>query len=397
MNSNPRIIRVAVVSYHFTPDGAGRPNHVAQALRMMPFLHGVHLVASNYDHIRKSIAPADDMLRLPVRPYALNISFQRILSYFDFARQVHRARPVIEADLVYVCVPDYLAALAVLRSKRAAGYKVIVDVVDLWPEAFPLPPYVNGLVKGVFNAFLKPLRRYLFREADLILFQSRYFLQQFAANSRRSRFLPMCVTGKATMGKSQLRVPIIEEVRMLFLGSINSITDIESLSAMLRLLALRRKVSLCVVGGGVGLESLRQRLAGTTVNVIVRGITFDRGVREEEIARAHFGYNGYKTTTEVAVSYKALDYLQRGLPIINGTKGDLRDLVKSSHCGLNFEPDGLPALVEKILLLSGAEHQRMGENACRAFEENFSFAQFNATLEGYVKNIVGTGPEASHG
>lgn len=363
----------------------------------MSFLQEVHLVASNYDHFSKNTATADDMMRLPVRPYARNISFRRILSYFDFARQVRRARPVIDADLVYVCVPDYLAALAVLRSKRTTGCKVIVDVVDLWPEAFPLPPYVNGLVKGVFNVFLKPLRRYLFREADLILFQSRYFLQQFAADSQRSRFLPMCISGPATTGASRLRVPIVGEVRMLFLGSINSITDIESLVAMLRLLSLRRKVRLCVVGGGVGLESLQRRLAGTSVNVIVRGITFDRGVREEEMARAHFGYNGYKNTTEVAVSYKALDYLQRGLPIINGTKGDLRDLVKSSHCGLNFEPDAVPALVEKILLLSDAEHHRMGENACRAFEENFSYKQFHVTLEGYVKKTIGIGPEAPHG
>ena len=183
----------------------------------------------------------------------------------------------------------------------------------------------------------------------------------------------------------------MEEVRLLFLGSMNSITDIESLIGILCMLAERRKVCLSIVGGGLGLESLQRRLSGTAVRLVARGITFDRQVREEELARAHFGFNGYKKTTEVSVSYKALDYLQNGLPIINCTKVDLTNLVNDSGCGFNYEPNEIEALVEKILLLSVHDHQRMSENACRAFEGNYSYGQFRITLGDYIRDSLKKG------
>jgi glycosyltransferase involved in cell wall biosynthesis len=198
----------------------------------------------------------------------------------------------------------------------------------------------------------------------------------------------MCLFGKATPSLDGLRTSIREEIRILFLGSLNSITDTESLIAMLGLMTRQRKVCLSVLGGGHGLSKLEKRLASTTVRLIVRGITFDQRVREEELTQAHFGFNGYKETTEVSVSYKALDYLQNGLPVINCTKGDFTDLVRESGCGLNFEPRKIKETVERILSLSDYDHQKMCENARRAFEENYSYENFRATLVHYLEGLL---------
>jgi hypothetical protein len=160
---------------------------------------------------------------------------------------------------------------------------------------------------------------------------------------------------------------------------------------MLGLMTRQRKVCLSVLGGGHGLSKLEKRLASTTVRLIVRGITFDQRVREEELTQAHFGFNGYKETTEVSVSYKALDYLQHGLPMINCTKGDLAKITNDSHCGLNYEPGKIKETVERILSLSDYDHQKMCENARRAFEGNYSYEHFRATLAGYVESLLTSG------
>ena len=306
-------LRAVVVSYHLLANGIGRPHLVARALGEMAMIGPVSLVTRNFDHITKRTITTDEAVRVPVRPYATNISIGRVLSYLDFARQVNHVLQVAEADLVYICVPDYISALAILRQKRDRRFVVIVDIVDLWPEAFPLPKVINELFKDVFGFIFKPLRRWLFQKADLVLFQSRNFLKQFGKDSSRYGFLPMCLPRRPAVCGSQVRALIMEEIRLLFLGSINNITDTESLIAILCMLAERRKVCLCVVGGGLGMESFRRRLSNRLVHLITRGITFNRRVREEELTRAHFGFNGYKKTTDVSVSYKALDYLQHGL------------------------------------------------------------------------------------
>jgi hypothetical protein len=380
--------RVTVVSYHMTANGTSRPNYVTRAIKDMSFLGKVCMVASNYDHFTKSTVPTNGIVRLAVRPYTKNISLKRILSYFDFARQVNQTAEVMEADLVYVCVPDYFSALAVIHGKTRRRRMVIVDVVDLWPEAFPLSPLINRLLKSVFKIVFRPLRRHYFRKANLVLFQSRHFMKQFSKSDDNYRFLPMCLFGKATPSLDGLRTSIREEIRILFLGSLNSITDTESLIAMLGLMTRQRKVCLSVLGGGHGLSKLEKRLASTTVRLIVRGITFDQRVREEELTQAHFGFNGYKETTEVSVSYKALDYLQHGLPMINCTKGDLAKITNDSHCGLNYEPGKIKETVERILSLSDYDHQKMCENARRAFEGNYSYEHFRATLTGYVEGLL---------
>ena len=175
VNRDPSL-RAVVVSYHLLANGTGRPYFVVQALRKMAKIHHVSLIASNFDHIRKRTILTEEGERVPVRPYAKNISIGRVLSYFDFARQIPLLLDVRKADLVYVCVPDYISAFAILKNKRDRRFLVIVDVVDLWPEAFPLPKHINRLFKGVFGGIFKPLRQWLFQKADLVLFQSRYFL-----------------------------------------------------------------------------------------------------------------------------------------------------------------------------------------------------------------------------
>ena len=201
----------------------------------------------------------------------------------------------------------------------------------------------------------------------------------------------MCLSGKETTGIDGFRTSIREEIRILFLGSLNNITDTESLIAMLNLMAKFRKTCLSVVGGGDGLRKLEKRLVNTKVRLIVRGITFDQCVREEELTQAHFGFNGYKETTEVSVSYKALDYLKYGLPIINYTKGDLEELINDSYCGLNYEPREIKTTVEKMLSLSVSDHRKMCENARRAFEEKYSYDHFQATLACYVEGLLTSG------
>ena len=382
--------KTLIVSYHLAQQKIGRPWQVYKALKKLPVAGNIKIIGSNFDHIKK-VSITDQYFRLNVPSYTKNISLKRLCSYLVFARKLNKFVKVIKPKLVYTCVPDYIAAMLLLQKKTVIKTKIIIDFVDLWPEALPLPKLINILLKDIGGLFFRPVRRWLFRKADMMLFQSVHFLKQFGGGSSNYKFLPMCSSGKALLKIDAIRTTIKDEIRILFLGSLNNITDTESLISMLNLLARHRKVCLSVVGGGQGLKKLRQRLANTAVYLILRGFTFDQGVKKMEMAQAHFGFNGYKETTDVSVSYKALDYLQHGLPIINYTKGDLTNLLSDNDCGYNYQPGAVKTTVNKILSLTDCDHKKMCRNARRVFEENFSFARFRATLAGYVESLFPEG------
>lgn len=381
---------VCVVSYHCDESSNCRPKSVRRALLDMPSFREVTIASSNFDHICKRIIPdaANDIVRLPVRPYRENISVTRLLSYWDFARNLQSSALIANSGIVYVCVPDYISALAILRMKRSGCFRLIIDVVDLWPEALPLPPLFNGLMKGTIGVVIKKLRQRLFNGVDLVLVQSRYFLSKLGGDCGHYGFLPMCFSATGQRDYVWGGRSISKEIRILFLGSMNSITDWVSLVKILCLLAEKRKVYLSVVGGGNSLEQLRQRLQKTPVITTFHGITFDETVKDEELSLAHFGFNGYKRTTEVSVSYKSLEYLQHGLPLINSAKGDTFELVRNEKCGFNYDPNDLRIVANAILSLTDDGHSRMRQNALRAFDANFSYHGFCRTLAGHMGKLL---------
>jgi len=390
------MLRVLVVSYHY-PDGENsRPTLVRRVFAEMPGGIAVKAIASDFDHFSKRTMPSSvgGIIRLPVRPYRKNISTARLLSYADFAWRLRKHPAVAEADIIYVCVPCYLSALAVLFGRARRRQKVLVDVVDLWPEALPLPRIVNRLIKGTIGAGIKSLRRRIFGGADLLFFQSRYFLNKYGGNSVRHKFLPMCLSGASLAENVTRRSSLSKEVRILFLGSMNSITDMASLVQLLQLLAKQRKVCFSVIGGGNSLEWLKERLKATTVTATFHGITFDKRIKEEELSRAHFGFNGYKETTEVSVSYKSLEYLQHGIPLINSAKGDMIELVASEKCGLNYNAKDLQPVVNNIIAMSDADHAVMRQNALRTFDENFSYGHFSKILTTCIMDLLADGPQS---
>jgi glycosyltransferase involved in cell wall biosynthesis len=385
-------LRVCVVSYHFDEGFDARPNVARLAFAEMQSVAEVKVVAANFDHIRKLKLDGNtgSMLRVPVRPYSRNISANRLFSYWDFAKQVRNLPALSSADLVYTCVPDNFTAMEILRSRVGAFPKVIIDVVDLWPEAFPLPPIINYIAKRTIGTLLKVRRKRSFDAADLILFQSRYFLEKYGNSRARVGILPMCFRGSAQALATGTAPSLKDEIRILFLGSINSITDSRSIVEILSLLSAARRVHFSVIGGGSGAKWLQERLRAVPVSTNFYGITFDKAIKDNEFSQAHFGFNAYKKTTEVSVSYKSMEYLKHGIPLINCAKGDTFELVQNSGCGVNFDANQIQEVANRLLSLTDAEHAQMRRNTLWVAEEHYSYRRFAQTLTGFVEELAAT-------
>lgn len=372
---------IVVVSYHYDDVVVGRPHFWRRALVAIPSGANVTTVASDFDHIRKKklTSMCSNVVRLPVRRYDKNLSFARVLSYWDFACCILRGSVLERASVVVVCVPDYISALAVLLWSRRRSCVVLIDVVDLWPEALPLPVKWNLLFKKTIGRIISCFRACMFAPSSLIFFQSEYFIGLYGSPSNKHRLLRMCCDPLA-LEPIRLAPPLAEKLCLVFLGSINSVTDTELIVGLLRALAAVRKIRLAVIGGGNSLVRLQEKLQSIAVETVFYGINFDPDVKSTELAGAHFGLNLYRSTTAVAVSYKSMEYLQYGLPLLNSAQGDTSLLVEREGCGFNCNANAIDSTLTSLISLTDEGHAALRANANRVFNTYFSFASFEKTV-----------------
>ena len=82
------------------------------------------------------------------------------------------------------------------------------------------------------------------------------------------------------------------------------------------------------------------------------GFSFDKILIKKVFPKCWFGFNGYKQSTEIALSYKSVDYLSYGVPLLNSAKEDTNRLVTSEKIGFNFNENNLESLIIKLSTIS---------------------------------------------
>ena len=111
--------------------------------------HDVLLITSNFRHYDKSFrrpehAEAASKGRLKVKlmnesGYSKNVSLARLKSHDvfvkDFGQWLQSCRPG-EQDVVFSAYPLIATNLLLGKHKARLGYKLIIDVQDVWPESF---------------------------------------------------------------------------------------------------------------------------------------------------------------------------------------------------------------------------------------------------------------------
>lgn len=182
--------------------------------------------------------------------------------------------------------------------------------------------------------------------------------------------------------------PLNTELRFLLLGSINNIFDMEKCLNLFKGLSTNATstIVLEIIGLGESLEILMTRLKAEAPSVVVvnHGAIFDRKQKDAILSRMHFGLNLYKNTTAIGVSYKSIEYMAHGIPLINSAQGDLFDLINESSMGFNII-DNLDHGIDKLKNLDNSQYQSMRKAAFTMYQKSFSKESFEKNLLSYLE------------
>lgn len=331
----------------------------------------VRVITSDWRHFHKAVRTEcpDGYEMIHAKPYTKNLSVQRLMSHHDFAQDAIKRVEELRPDLLWVLVPpNSLAKRAAAYKKNHPDTKLVLDLIDMWPETMPisrfktLPPF----------SFWRKLRDDYVGQADAVVTECGLYHTLLRGKCSPEKLHTLYLARKCMPSRSAPELPK-DRTALCYLGSINNIIDIPCIARIIG--TIEGDVELHIIGDGEKRQELIDAASGAGANVVFHGKVYDPAEKQKILDRCHFGLNIMKESVFVGLTMKSMDYFECGLPIINNIRGDTWDFVTEKKIGVNYE--NAESLSGRAL--SDAQANRPAVRAF--FEENFSEQSFDAAVQ----------------
>lgn len=359
----------------------GRFQHLADKLTER---HNVEIITSDFCHEKKQhyIRPYPSENRkltiLHEIGYKKNISIKRILAHALWGRNVanylkKRKKP----DVIYCAIPTLTAAYLAGRICCKRKIKFIIDIQDLWPEAFMMLLKKNILNDLIFLP-VTILSNAIYKQADGICAVSDTYGQRALKVNRKCKRETTVYLGTelSLFNKSSLQEPIlkknINEIWIGYCGTLGSSYDLTCVIDALHIIN-DKKIKFIVMGDGPREKEFRDYAKKKKVNVIFTGRIKHEQVRGL-LSICDIAVNPITHNAAQSIINKHADYAAAGLPVISTQESEeYQSLVVKYNMGWNCKNNDPQDVANKMKVLIKDEELRikMGRNARRCAEENF--------------------------
>lgn len=332
-------------------------------------------ITSNFNHGKKEFYKIDreDTIQINTLDYKKNFSFKRLLSHFLFSKKAIKRVEKIKPDILYIMLPPNSLAYFASKFKKKYNAKLIFDIYDLWPETFPSKKY-KRILSIPFAAWRK-LRDKNLKYADVVVTECNLFRDKIINYVGEAKTVTLYPLKMTEIKKNNNIKATNNELNICYLGSINNIIDIDSISDLLGKVNKLRSVTVHIIGDGEQRERFIKSLEAKEISVLFYGPIYDDIKKQEIFDKCVLGINMMKDTVCVGLTLKSIDYLNGGLPLLNNIKADTYDLVRKHHIGLNVEKN-IDGCVERIVNLSENKVAQMKLNTRKVYGDFFSKDNF---------------------
>ncbi len=361
--------------------------------------HDVELVTSSFRHSVKEqrTEPGDSwpfaVTFLHEPGYPRNICLQRFRSHRSWGRNVlaylqKRKKP----DVICCAVPSLTGPRRVAKYCEAQGIRFVIDVQDLWPEAFRMAldiPVISSLAFAPFTG----LANGIYRRADAVCAVSESYRERALRVNRKTTagcavFLGADVAAFDRYAAEHPTERKDGEILLGYAGTMGTSYDLPVVFDAMRRLN-RPELRLAAVGDGPLMQAFRKQAEGLNV-------TFTGRLPYEEMCgvlkSCDIVVNPIVGTSAATIINKHGDYAASGKPVLNTQNSDeYRALVEEYRMGFNCRNGDAADLAEKLekLMDDPGLREEMGRNARRCAKEKFDRARTYRKLTEVILNGSG--------
>ena len=350
--------------------------------------YDVELVTSSFSHGDKRQRDdktneynLDYKISLIYEPgYKKNVSLKRFYSHYIFAKNVEKHLGTIEKpDVIYCAVPSLDVAKVAAKYAENNDIKFIIDIQDLWPEAFKMV-FKVPVISDILFYPMKKCADYIYSRADSIVAVSKTYANRAAVVNKKfekkiSVFLGTDLDFFDESHKKFEIVPFDDVVRVAYIGTLGHSYDIKCVIDSIKILNEKglKNILFVVMGDGPLKESFEAYGKEKDVNCEFTG----RMAYEEMVGKlcsCDIAVNSITKGAAQSIINKVGDYAASSLPVVNNQESkEYRKLVEDYQIGFNVENSNPEEMAEKIEILYKDKELResLGKNNRKLAEEKF--------------------------
>ena len=316
--------------------------------------------------------------------YKKNVSLRRFYSHHIFAKNVEKHLGNIERpDVIYCAVPSLAVAKVAAKYAENNDINFIIDIQDLWPEAFKMVFNIPVISDIIFYP-MKKTADYIYSKANSIVAVSKTYANRAAIvnknfDKKLSVFLGTDLEYFDEAHKKFEIVPFDDVVRVAYIGTLGHSYDIKCVIDSIKILNDKgiKNILFVVMGNGQMKEEFEAYGKEQKVNCDFTGrLAYDEMIGR--LCACQIAVNPIRKGSAGSIINKVGDYAAAGLPVVNTQESkEYRKLVEDYQIGFNVENGNAIELAEKLELLYKDEslRKRLGKNNRRLAEEKFDRAR----------------------
>lgn len=293
--------------------------------------YNVKVITTNFSHIKKAKrnnVPAG-YIAVDTKPYNKNLSIKRMESHAQFSKDAFALVEQETPDLIWLMAPaNSLIKEARKYKKKYPATKLIIDIIDMWPESLPI-----NVSRKIFPLNIwKNIRKNNINCANAVVTECEFYQEILKKEYKKNIYtIRWARDRKADTIKGKLEK---EKLSLCYIGSINNIISTQIMNEVINNADM--PIVLHVIGEGENRYNF-VNLAQRVCEVIYHGPIRDEKIKSQIFSQCHAGINIYRNNLYIGLTVKCIDYFEHGLPIINNIKGDTWNMVNKYNVGINID------------------------------------------------------------
>lgn len=378
-------------------------NRFLYLAKLLSKRHSVELITSSFSHGEKKQRCAAEIVDLPFKVtlvdepgYSKNISPQRFFSHQTWGANVlEYLRSRKKPDLIYCAIPSLTAPAKVGEYCKEIGCRFVLDVQDLWPEAFAMVFSVPIISSLAFIPF-KNLADKAYSSADAIIAVSETYMRRASlANSKAAikkivylgTDLPEFDSYVSTGGDACNHGAIT----LAYCGTLGNSYDLDLAIDAVRIAQDRtgRRIRFLVMGSGPYEAQFKEHASETGIDCRFTG-RLPYGDMCRLLSASDIAINPIKKGSAGSIINKHADYAAAGVPVINTQESpEYRNLVECYSMGVNCSCGSVEETAKALSLLVNNDDLRikMGVNSRKCAEELFDRSRTYRELAELLETI----------
>lgn len=340
------------------PNEPGANRFIALA-KILNAKYNVTLVTSKFCHILKShrdeIKSLGDInvVLLDEPGYRVNVGLGRLKSHHEFCKNFEKFMLSTsgEYSVVYSAYPLIRTNYILGKLKERLGFKLIIDVQDVWPESImgPIPVLSNTVGKLI----LSPITKYAnltYAFADALVAVSNTYMERANIKNLDNQYKKVVYIGADQLHfNSEIKQSNPKKIIATYIGTMAGSYDLETLVRASTL--CHKQVDIQFIGTGPHEDRLKQLNLKLGGYVKFRGImSYDKAMLE--LKSSDIAINPIRSTAQQSITNKLSDYFCCGLPILSCQENlEVCELLAQGG-GIHYQCGNADELAKKLIFLA---------------------------------------------